>query len=55
MRVRFAQINAPEKRQALGRCSKQGLTDFVFSKPVTVIENRRNRYGRVLGTVYVSG
>lgn len=47
VRVRLAQIDAPEKRQALAA--------MVFQKRVTVAEAGRDRYGRVLGTVFVSG
>lgn len=55
VRVRFAEIDAPEKRQAFGGRSKQVLADLVFKKSVTVVENKKDRYGRVLGTVYASG
>lgn len=55
VRIRFAEIDAPEKRQAFGGRSKQVLADLVFKKFVTVVENKKDRYGRVLGTVYASG
>lgn len=55
VRVRLAQIDAPEKRQAFGTRSRQALSSLVFRQSVTVADAGRDRYGRVLGTVYVSG
>lgn len=46
---------APEKRQAFGTRSRQALSSLVFRQSVTVADAGRDRYGRVLGTVYVSG
>lgn len=53
VRVRLAQIDAPEKRQALGTRSRQALADLVFRQSVRVAETGRDRYGRVIGTVYL--
>lgn len=53
VRVRLAQIDAPEKRQAFGTRSRQALAELVFRQSVTVVEAGRDRYGRVIGTVYV--
>ncbi|WP_070697969.1 thermonuclease family protein [Xanthomonas campestris] len=55
VRVRLAQIDAPEKRQAFGTRSRQALSALVFRQSVTVADAGRDRYGRVLGTVYVFG
>lgn len=55
VRVRLAQIDAPEKRQAFGTRSRQALSSLVFRQSVTVADAGRDRYGRVLGTVCVSG
>ena len=54
VRVRLAQIDAPEKRQAFGTRARQALAAMVFQKRVTVAEAGRDRYGRVLGTVFIS-
>lgn len=54
VRVRLAQIDAPEKRHAFGTRSRQALSALVFRQSVTVADAGRDRYGRVLGTVYVS-
>lgn len=53
VRVRLAQIDAPEKRQAFGTRSRQTLANLVFRQSVRVAEEGRDRYGRVIGTVYV--
>lgn len=55
VRVRLAQIDAPEKHQPYGSRAKQALASLSFRQPVTVIEAGRDRYGRVLGTVHVAG
>ena len=53
VRVRLAQIDAPEKRQAFGTRSRQALAELVFRQSVRVAETGRDRYGRVIGTVYL--
>lgn len=55
VRVRLAQIDAPEKRQPWGSKSKEALSTLVFGKTVTVVGADTDRYGRTLGTVYVEG
>lgn len=53
VRVRLAQIDAPEKRQAFGTRARQALSSLTYRQTVTVAENGPDRYGRTLGTVYV--
>ncbi|HEP9428521.1 TPA: thermonuclease family protein [Pseudomonas aeruginosa] len=53
VRVRLAQIDAPEKRQAFGTRARQALSSLAFRQDVTVIEAGPDRYGRTVGTVYV--
>lgn len=55
LKVRFAQIDAPEKAQAFGQRSKQSLSDLVFGKHVKVVQEDMDRFGRVVGRVYVNG
>lgn len=52
VRVRLADIDAPEKKQAYGRWSTEVLKTLVAGKSVTVRYNQRDRYGRILGQVY---
>lgn len=54
-RVRLAQIDAPEKSQDFGQVSKQGLSDLVFGKAVTVEVETVDRYSRSVGKVLVGG
>jgi len=55
VRIRLAQIDAPEKKQAFGTRSRQALSDMVFRHVVTVAESGPDRYGRTVGTVFVAG
>ena len=55
VRVRLAQIDAPERAQAFGTRSRQALSAMVFRQAVTVAEAGPDRYGRTLGTVFVAG
>lgn len=52
-KVRLAEIDAPEKRQPFGTKSKQSLSSMVFGKLVKVTQTSSDRYGRVVGRVYV--
>lgn len=52
LRVRLAEIDAPEKGQPFGQKSKQLLSNFVFGNSVKVIQTAIDRYGRTVGRVY---
>lgn len=54
-KIRFAGIDAPEKKQAYGDASKKHLSDKVFNKDVTVEFSNRDMDGRVVGTVFLEG
>lgn len=54
-KVRFAQIDSPEKNQPWGQRSKQALSDLVYRKTVVVEIVDKDRYGRIVGTVWVNG
>ena len=54
-KIRLAGIDAPEARQAFGQASKQHLSALVYKKPVTVLWDKKDRYGRTLGKVMVDG
>ncbi len=53
MKVRLAEIDAPEKNQPFGMKSKQMLSDIIYNKDVLVIEMDTDRYGRLVGRIYL--
>lgn len=55
VRVRLANIDAPEKSQPYGQRSKQNLTQLVAGQTVTVIDLGGDQYGRRIGRVMVNG
>ena len=52
-RVRLAGIDAPERAQPFGERSRQNLARLVAGKAVEVRWHKRDRYGRVVGQVWV--
>ena len=50
-KIRLAGIDAPERKQAFGKKSKQYLADLIGAKQVTVEFNKRDRYGRIVGKI----
>ena len=52
-RIRLAQIDAPEKTQEYGVPAKVNLADMVLNHEVVVEYDKKDRYGRVIGQVYV--
>ena len=54
-KIRLAGIDAPESRQAFGQASKQHLSALVYKKPVTVLWDKKDRYGRTIDKVMVDG
>lgn len=53
IKVRLAEIDTPEKAQPYGTRAKQALSDLIFGKEVRVMEADMDRYGRLVGHVYV--
>jgi endonuclease YncB( thermonuclease family) len=53
IRVRLAEIDAPEYRQPFWKKSRNALEGHVAEKSVVVEEFDRDQYGRVVGHVYV--
>lgn len=51
-RIRFASIDAPEKKQDFGAQSKQKLSELIYGKIVNVQVDTVDRYGRSVGVVY---
>ncbi|MBK8454256.1 MAG: thermonuclease family protein [Thiofilum sp.] len=55
VKVRLAQIDAPEKRQAFGEVSKQTLARRVMRQTVKVEIETTDKYGRLAGKVLLNG
>lgn len=51
VRVRLAEIDAPEAKQPYGNRARQALSDLIFGKDVTLIVQDRDRYGRTVARV----
>jgi endonuclease YncB( thermonuclease family) len=54
-KIRLYGIDTPEKSQDFGNKAKQFTSDLVFKKDVKVIQEDTDRYGRIVGTVFVDG
>jgi len=54
-KIRLQGIDAPEKKQAFGNASRKFLSGLVANREVRVTYAKRDRYGRILGTVFVDG
>ena len=52
-RIRLQGIDAPEKAQPFGERSRQTLSRMVSGKDVRVEWDRRDRFGRIVGKVWV--
>jgi micrococcal nuclease len=55
LKIRLDAIDAPELGQPFGQASKKALSDMVFGKTVTVIEKKKDRWGRTVAHVLVDG
>ena len=53
VKIRLAEIDAPESGQPYGNKSKQALSGLIFSKDVRVVVQTTDRYGRTVGRPYV--
>ena len=53
LRIRLAEIDAPECGQPFWKKSREALVDYVAGKEVEVIEVDIDRYERIVGQVYV--
>lgn len=54
-KIRFAEIDAPERNQPWGARSKEALSDLVYGRDVRVHQTDTDRWGRVIGRVFVGG
>ncbi|WP_216605171.1 thermonuclease family protein [Pelistega europaea] len=54
-KIRLDQIDAPELHQPFGQRAKQYLSSLVYKKKVNIEWHDKDRYKRILGTVYYQG
>lgn len=54
-RIRLQGIDAPESHQAFGTQSKKSLSDMIFDQEVTVIYDKTDQYGRLVGKILLNG
>ena len=54
-RVRLTDIDTPERAQPWGSRARQALADKVFRRAVRVASGGEDRYGRLLGRIYLGG
>ena len=52
-KIRLTGIDAPERSQAFGKKSKYNLSRLVAGKIADIHYEKEDRYGRILGIVYV--
>ena len=52
-KIRLGGIDAPEKAQPFGQRSKENLSRLVFGKDVRVEWEKRDKYKRIVGKVWV--
>jgi len=55
VKIRLAEIDAPEKRQPFGAKSKQSLSDLCFGKKAEIKPRVKDRYGRTVARVSCDG
>ena len=54
-RLRLTEIDTPERGQPWGTRARRALADKVFQRRVRVASEGEDRYGRLLGRIYVEG
>lgn len=54
-KIRLAEIDAPESKQAFGQVSKKSLSDMCFGKDATATVINRDRYGRSVARMDCGG
>ena len=55
VKIRLAEIDAPESAQAFGDTSKQSLSEMVLGKQVTVVSQAVDKYGRMVAHLSING
>lgn len=55
LKIRLAEIDAPEKAQTFGETSKRSLSDMVMGKQVQIASQAMDQYGRMVAHLSVGG
>lgn len=55
VKIRLAEIDAPEKKQAFGQRSKQSLAELCFQKQAEIRPQTKDRYHRTVARVICEG
>ncbi|TXT28376.1 MAG: nuclease-like protein [Rhodocyclaceae bacterium] len=55
VRIRLAEIDAPEKNQPFGQVSKRSMSDLAYGREARAECPQTDRYGRSICKVYVDG
>lgn len=55
MKIRLAEIDAPEKKQPFGTKSKDSLADLCFQKEAVIRPVKKDRYQRTIATIECQG
>lgn len=55
VKVRLAEIDAPEKKQPFGERSRQHLANLCFEKTAEIHQRGKDRYGRSVARVVCAG
>lgn len=55
LRIRLDGIDCPEKNQPFGKEATQYLKELLADKPLRVTGSKKDRDGRLIGTVFVAG
>lgn len=55
VKVRLAEIDAPEKKQPFGERSRQNLASLCFQKSAEIRQSAKDRYGRTVARVTCAG
>ena len=54
-KIRLSDIDTPERKQPFNIKAKQALSDLAFGKQARVVEVTVDRYGRIVGRIYIAG
>ena len=55
VKIRLAGIDTPERKQPFGNRAKQAISSLAFQKHALIEVEAKDRYGRIVGTVFVDG